>query len=155
MTATSPIDTARRGLSTTGALLLALAGNVLVVIVAAVGVIGVIVAAAVVFGSRLLGGAAVRGRGGLLDQGERDEDGCQHEDGEEPTTASGQGMAGCGGRCGGAHRGRHGENLDDTGAGDETARAGGGGVRGPRHPPQGPAGGQAGGATSPKCVVAG
>lgn len=55
MTATSPIDTARRGLSTTGALLLALAGNVLVVIVAAVGVIGVIVAAAVVFGSRLLG----------------------------------------------------------------------------------------------------
>ena len=54
MTATSPLGTARRGLSTTGALLLTLAGNVLVIVIAAVAVAAVIGAAAVVFGAGIL-----------------------------------------------------------------------------------------------------
>ena len=54
MTATSPIQTTRRGISTWGALLLTLAGNVLVLVIAATAVIGVAVAAAVVFGAGVL-----------------------------------------------------------------------------------------------------
>ena len=52
--------------------------------------------------------AAVGGEGRLLDEREGAEGGCEDEDGHETTTVAGQGMAGRSGRCGGAHRGRHG-----------------------------------------------
>jgi hypothetical protein len=51
---TASIPVRRRELSTAAALLLTIGGNVLVVAIAALGVIGVGVAAAVVFGSELL-----------------------------------------------------------------------------------------------------
>ncbi|WP_461475145.1 hypothetical protein [Microbacterium sp. HJ5] len=54
MTATSPIHTTGRGLSTAGALLLTLAGNILVVLIAAVAVTATVVAAALVFGAGVL-----------------------------------------------------------------------------------------------------
>ena len=54
MTATSSLHTTRRGLSTAGALVLALAGNVLVIVISAVAVAAVVGAAAVVFGAGIL-----------------------------------------------------------------------------------------------------
>jgi hypothetical protein len=56
MTATtSPIRLARRReISAGGALLLTIAGNILVVAIAAVGAAGVAIAAALVFGSQIL-----------------------------------------------------------------------------------------------------
>ena len=56
MTATSPIDTARRGLSTSGALLLAVAGNILVVVIVGIALAAVAAAGAVVFGLPVLEG---------------------------------------------------------------------------------------------------
>ena len=54
MTATSPIDTTRRGISTAGALLLTLVGNIAVVAIGLLAVAGVAVAAVAVFGPGIL-----------------------------------------------------------------------------------------------------
>ncbi|WP_164743450.1 hypothetical protein [Microbacterium sulfonylureivorans] len=54
MTATSPIQTTRRGLTTTGALVLAVAGNILVVAIGVLAVAGVAAAAVAVFGPGIL-----------------------------------------------------------------------------------------------------
>ncbi|MCH6231588.1 hypothetical protein MK786_12630 [Microbacterium sp. CFH 31415] len=54
MTATSPIQTTRHGLSTAGALLLTVAGNILVVVIVGVALAAVAAAAAVVFGAGVL-----------------------------------------------------------------------------------------------------
>ncbi|MDY0908370.1 hypothetical protein [Microbacterium sp. CFBP9034] len=54
MTATSPIHTTRRAISTMGALLLTVAGNMLVVAIAVTALALVGVAAAVVFGAGVL-----------------------------------------------------------------------------------------------------
>jgi hypothetical protein len=56
VTATSPIQTTRRGLSNAGALLLTVAGNILVVIIVAVALAAVAAAGAFVFGAAVLEG---------------------------------------------------------------------------------------------------
>jgi hypothetical protein len=56
VTATSPIQTTRHGLSTAGALLLTVAGNILVVVIVGVALAAVAAAAAVVFGAGVLEG---------------------------------------------------------------------------------------------------
>lgn len=54
VTATSPIDTTRRRISTAGALLLTLVGNIAVVAIGLLAVAGVAVAALAVFGPGIL-----------------------------------------------------------------------------------------------------
>ncbi|MBD8022766.1 hypothetical protein [Microbacterium gallinarum] len=56
MTATSPIQTTRSGLSTAGALLLTVAGNILVVVIVGIALAAVAAAGAVVFGLPVLEG---------------------------------------------------------------------------------------------------
>lgn len=56
VTATSPIQTTRSGLSAAGALLLTVAGNILVVVIVGVALVAVAAAGAVVFGLPVLEG---------------------------------------------------------------------------------------------------
>ncbi|MFB8146508.1 hypothetical protein ACFC1W_07165 [Microbacterium sp. NPDC056003] len=56
MTATSPIQTTRSRLSTAGALLLTVAGNILVVVIVGIALAAVAAAGAVVFGLPVLEG---------------------------------------------------------------------------------------------------
>jgi hypothetical protein len=56
VTATSPIQTTRSGLSTAGALLLTVAGNILVVVIVGIALAAVAAAGAVVFGLPVLEG---------------------------------------------------------------------------------------------------
>ena len=56
MTATSPIQTTRSGLSTAGALLLTVAGTILVVVIVGIALAAVAAAGAVVFGLPVLEG---------------------------------------------------------------------------------------------------
>ena len=110
-------------------------------------------------GLRLLRRAAVGGQGRLLDEREGAEDGGEDEDGYETTSASEQDMAGRSGRCGGAHRGRHGEPRWHGGRGRDRANGGGGRNRGVCAVPgilhRDLAGRQGSGGTSPKCAAAG